>query len=137
MQQVNEKGNLHGILALTAENYECPKGEEHLYHCRIEQKQFDPKNGQRMSIPRIQKFDKKMFESNLLHNLRQLGYDVDILHNPTGWLKEHAEEVKRKEQELAKAKEAAQEAAIQKRIEDAVAKALAAKAPKEKKGGKK
>ena len=30
------------ILNVTPENFIVPKGEEHLYHCRIEIKKFDP-----------------------------------------------------------------------------------------------
>lgn len=62
--------------------YECPKGEESLYHCEIEQRQFDPATGERLSRPRVQKFGKKFFESFGLHNLKQQGYTVTVLHDP-------------------------------------------------------
>ena len=83
------------VLEVTKENYIVPKGEEGTYHCRIEQTQFNPKNGKRMSKPRIQKFDAKMFPS-LLRNLKLQGWDVEVLHDPT----EYLAEVERKRQEM-------------------------------------
>lgn len=47
------------ILNVTPENFIVPKGEEHLYHCRIEIKKFDPESGERLSKPRMQVFGKK------------------------------------------------------------------------------
>lgn len=86
------------ILDVTPENYIVPKGEEGTYHCRIEQTQFNPRNGKRVSRPRIQKFDAKMYPS-ILRNLKLQGWDVEILHDPTEFLKE--QEAKRLEmQEL-------------------------------------
>jgi hypothetical protein len=78
------------ILEVTAENYIVPKGEEGTYHCRIEQTQFNPRNGKRVSRPRIQKFDAKMYPS-ILRNLKLQGWDVEVLHDPTGFLKEQEE----------------------------------------------
>ena len=75
------------ILEVTAENYIVPKGEEGTYHCRIEQTQFNPRNGKRVSRPRIQKFEAKMFPS-ILRNLKLQGWDVEVLHDPTEFLKE-------------------------------------------------
>ena len=75
------------ILEVTAENYIVPKGEEGTYHCRIEQTQFNPRNGKRVSRPRIQKFDAKMYPS-ILRNLKQQGWDIEVLHDPTEFLKE-------------------------------------------------
>ena len=86
------------ILDVTPENYIVPKGEEGTYHCRIEQTQFNPRNGKRVSRPRIQKFEAKMFPS-ILRNLKLQGWDVEVLHDPTEFLKE--QEAKRLEmQEL-------------------------------------
>lgn len=62
--------------------YECPKGEEHLYHCMIEQTQFNPATGERLSRPVLQKFGKKFFESFGAHNLKQQGYTITVLHDP-------------------------------------------------------
>lgn len=136
---VNDKGNLHdvNILEVTSENYIVPKGEEIFYHCRIEQKQFNSQTGERTSVPRIQKFDRKMFETNLLHNLRQLGYSVDVLHNPTEWIKQHEKEMKEAKEKAEAKRKQMEEDAIQKRIDEAVAKALAAAKKTSKKGGNK
>ena len=49
------------ILEVTKENYIVPRGEENALHCRIEQTQFNARTGKRLSKPRIQKFDAKMF----------------------------------------------------------------------------
>ena len=49
------------ILEVTPENYIVPKGEEGVYHCRIEQKSFNASTGERQSRPRIQKFEPKMW----------------------------------------------------------------------------
>ena len=75
------------ILDVTPENYIVPKGEEGTFHCRIEQTQFNPRNGKRQSRPRIQKFDAKMYPS-ILRNLKLQGWDVEVLHDPTEFLKE-------------------------------------------------
>lgn len=84
------------IVEVTAENYIVPHGEEGTYHCRIEQKQFDPRSGKRLSKPRIQKFDAKMYPA-IARNLRQQGWDIEVLHDPTEILKE--QEAKRQERE--------------------------------------
>lgn len=75
------------LLQVTQENYIVPDDEKHLYHCRIEVKKFNPETGERLSKPCLQKFGRKFFERNGLHNLRQQGYSVDILYNPTEWIK--------------------------------------------------
>ena len=86
------------VLEVTKENYIVPKGEEGTYHCRIEQTQFNPRNGKRVSRPRIQKFDAKMFPS-IMRNLKLQGWDVEVLYDQTEFLKE--QEAKRLEmQEL-------------------------------------
>ena len=82
------------ILEVTAENYIVPRGEENTFHCRIEQTQFNPRNGKRLSKPRIQKFDAKMFPA-LKRNLLQQGWDVVILYDPTEYLQE--QEAKRQQ----------------------------------------
>lgn len=74
------------LLEVTKENYIVPRGEEDTYHCRIEQTQFNPRNGQRVSRPRIQKFNAKMYPS-IARNLRQQGWDIDVLYDPTEFLK--------------------------------------------------
>ena len=84
------------IVEVTAENYIVPRGEEGTYHCRIEQKQFDQRSGKRLSKPRIQKFDAKMYTS-IIRNLRQQGWDIEVLYDPTDFLQE--QEAKRQERE--------------------------------------
>lgn len=114
---------------LTRENYVVPKGEEGVYHAVIEVKQFDPKTGERISRPRIQKFGKKSFERLVRDNLMKQGYEIRVLHDPNDFLKKQAE--------AAKQSAAERKAAEQKRFDDAVAKAVAAELAKQKKSGKK
>ena len=64
----------------------------------IEQVQFNPNTGVRQSRPRIQKFEPKSWPG-IQRILRQQGWTIDILYDPTAWLKE--QEAKRLEmQEL-------------------------------------
>ena len=76
------------LLEVTAENYIVPKGEEDTYHCRIEQKQFNARTGKRLSKPIIQKFDAKMFDTSIARTLKQQGWDIVVLYDPTEFLKE-------------------------------------------------
>lgn len=99
------------IERITPENYKVPKGEERSYHCIIECVQYDSKTGKKISVPRIQKFGRKMFESHVYSSLKKQGYNVIILHNPTEWLKEQAEIAKQKAEEAA-AKKAEEEKAL-------------------------
>ena len=82
------------IVEVTAENYIVPRGEEDTYHCKIEQTQYNPRNGKRLSRPRIQKFESKMYPS-VARNLRQQGWDIEVLYDPTEFLAER--EAKRAE----------------------------------------
>ena len=95
------------ILEVTAANYIVPQGEEGSYHCRIEQTQFNPRNGKRLSVPRIQKFSAKMWPI-LSHNLKLQGWDIDILHDPTDWLRKQEEEARMTENERIKARKEAE-----------------------------
>ena len=96
------------LLEVTAANYIVPKGEEGTYHCRIEQQQFSPTNGQRLSRPRIQKFEPKMWPS-VARNLRQQGWTIDILHDPTQWLAEKAAEAEKTEAERLRERQEAEQ----------------------------
>lgn len=98
------------LLDVTPENYICPKGEEMLYHCRIEVKKFDQESGERLSQPRLQKFGRKFFESFGLHNLRKLGYTVDILHDPAEWYEAHKAEAEAAEEAAKEARKAEMDA---------------------------
>ena len=128
------------LLEVTRENYIVPRGEEDTYHCRIEQTQYNPRNGQRVSRPRIQKFNAKMYPS-IARNLRQQGWDIEVLYDPTEFLKEQDE--KRQEQQemtLQQRKEAElrRKAAERKALKDEIMAELKAagllKAPNTKKG---
>ena len=110
------------IVEVTAENYIVPRGEEDTYHCKIEQTQYNPRNGKRLSRPRIQKFESKMYPS-VPRNLRQQGWDIEVLYDPTEFLAER--EAKRAEmrdltfkqrQEKALAEKAAERQALKDEI---------------------
>lgn len=98
------------ILDVTPENYIVPSNEQHIYHCVIEVRKFNSETGKRLSVPRIQKFGKKGFENGVADALKKQGYTVTILHNPTEYVKQQAEETAKKaeaqKQSAAKAKEA-------------------------------
>lgn len=118
---ITKDGRDTPIEKLTPENYVVPKGEERAYHAVIEVKQFDQKTGRRISQPRVQKFGKKSFETNVADSLRKQGYDIVILHDPNAWIKEQ----QAKAAERAEAEAEARKQAEQKRFDDAVAEAVA------------
>lgn len=98
------------ILAITPENYLVPKGEERLYHVKMEVKSFDQHTGARLSHPFIQKYSRVDFEGGMMSILRQQGYDMEILHDPKAWEAEHAAELRRTKAEAeAEAKKKAEE----------------------------
>ena len=115
------------IIKIDADNYKVPAGEEHLYHVKIEVKKFNPDSGARMSRPRIQIFGAKEYETTVKSDLVRQGYTLDVLHNPTEWLKQ---------QEAAKAKAAEQTAADRKKAAEEKA-AADAKAAEETKAAEK
>lgn len=105
-----------GEYQVSKENYIVPKGEEGSYHVIIEQKQFDPRSGRRLSKPYVQKFEPKMWPM-LQRNLKQQGWDMTVVHDPSEWLKaQEAEKQKSIEQRMkaqaeAEAKKKAEEKA--------------------------
>ena len=102
------------ILEVTAANYIVPQGEEGTYHCRIEQQQFNPQDGRRLSRPRIQKFEAKSFPS-VKRNLLQQGWVIDVLYDPTDFLnkqKEQAQQTLAERQRLAEEAKAMERAAM-------------------------
>lgn len=102
------------ILEVTAANYIVPQGEEGTYHCRIEQQQFNPQDGRRLSRPRIQKFEAKSFPS-VKRNLLQQGWVIDVLYDPTDFLnkqKEQAQLSAAERQRLAEEAKAKERAAM-------------------------
>lgn len=76
------------VLKIDANNYKVPAGEEHLYHVKIEVKKFNPESGARMSRPRIQKFGAKEYDTTVKNDLVRQGYTLEVLHNPTEWVKQ-------------------------------------------------
>ena len=129
------------IVEVTAENYIVPRGEEDTYHCKIEQTQFNPRNGKRLSKPRIQKFDSKMY-AQVARNLRQQGWDIEVLYDPTEFLAER--EAKRAEMrdltfKQRQEKALAEKAAERKALKDEILAELEAKGllkkPTQPKGG--
>lgn len=121
---------------LTPETYVVPKGEERYYHALIEVKQFDPKTGQRISRPRVQKFGKKIFDRVVRDALMKQGYEVTILHNPTEWIKAQAAQQAASAKAAREAKEKAEAEKMQAAIDAAVQKALAEREKAAKKGKK-
>ncbi len=99
---ITKDGRDTPIEKLTAENYIVPKGEEKSYHVVIENKQFDPKTGKRLSIPRIQKFGKKTYETHVFNSLRKQGFDIVVLHDPNEWIKAQAEKAAKAKAEKEK-----------------------------------
>ena len=78
------------ITEVTPQNYIVPERERGEYHCIVEVRKFDSETGRRLSIPRIQKFGQKTFETVVLPNLKKQGYTIEILYNPTEYLKQRA-----------------------------------------------
>ena len=131
---ITKDGRDTPIEKLTAENYIVPAGEEKDYHAVIEVVQFDQKTGKRISKPRVQKFNKKIFEAHVFASLRKQGYTVTILHDPNAWLKEQAEKAEQAAKERAEAKAKAEQEKVDAAVSAAVEKAMAErdKAEKEK-----
>lgn len=63
-------------------NYVCPPDEVKLYHVIQEVKEFNPKTGQRISVPELQKYKRKTFELDILPRLPRLGYTLRIVFDP-------------------------------------------------------
>lgn len=67
---------------LNESNYVCPQDEVKLYHVIQEVKEFNPKTGQRISVPVLQKYKRKTFELDILPRLPRLGYTLRIVFDP-------------------------------------------------------
>lgn len=104
-----------GILEVTAENYIVPQGEEGHYHCRIEQRHFNADTGKRLSIPQIQKFEPKMWDM-ISRNLRQQGWTIEVLYDPTEYLKQGAEVIEQQKKQAAAAAKAKERDELKKEI---------------------
>lgn len=80
------------IIEVNAANYIVPQGEEGAYHVRQEITSFDSKTGKRLSQPRIQKYGPKEYKQ-IVSILKQQGYEITVLHDPTDFLKKQEEEL--------------------------------------------
>lgn len=67
---------------LNESNYVCPQDEVKLYHVVQEVKEFNPKTGQRISVPVLQKYKRKTFKLDILPRLPRLGYTLRIVFDP-------------------------------------------------------
>lgn len=79
------------LTEVTPENYLVPDGEENTYHVIQEIKTFDQRTGKRLSKPRVQKYGAKEFPA-IQRILKQQGYEITVLYDPTAYLKAKAEE---------------------------------------------
>ena len=100
------------IEQITSENYVVPSGEEHVYHVKIEVKQFNSKTGERVSRPRIQKFGMKTWESSVRDSLRKQGYTMEILHDPNTWIAENRAQIESLKAQKRESEKAALKAEI-------------------------
>lgn len=105
------------VTEVTADNYICPDNERGIWHAIIEVLKFDPNTGARLSRPRVQKFDDKCWKM-MREQLRLQGYTITILHDPTEYLAQQADNAKNAE----KARREAQQRAIDKAVAEALAK---------------
>ena len=80
------------IREVTAANYIVPAGEENAYHVLQDIPRYDPRTGKPLSTPRIQKYGAREFK-DLSRNLKQQGYELTILYDPTEYLRKQAEEL--------------------------------------------
>ena len=97
------------LTEVTPENYIVPDGEECHWHCIIEVVKFSPQTGKRLSVPRIQKFDDKIWKSIMQRNLKLQGYTVTILHDPTADIKAKEEKVKMLKQSVTPKRKSTEE----------------------------
>ena len=100
------------IEQITSENYVVPRGEEMVYHVKIEVKQFNSKTGERISRPRIQKFGMKIWESSVMDSLRKQGYTMEILHDPNTWIAENRAQIESLKAQKRESEKAALKAEI-------------------------
>ncbi len=85
--------------------YLPPKGEEDLYHVKMDKPGYNPKDGKKVNRAFIQKFNDKDFV-NIERNAGNLGYEIKVLWNPEIFADPEAYAAKVK----AKAAKAAKEA---------------------------
>lgn len=104
------------------ENYIVPEGEEELYHIKQEVVLFSQSTGRRMSRPRIQIYDARIWEQTMRRQLKLGGYTVTVLHDPTEAIKARKE----REQKMREGLKPKNASARKREFEDAVQKAVAA-----------
>lgn len=78
------------LTEVTPENYIVPEGEENTYHVIQEITTFNQRTGKRMSKPRVQKYGAKEYPA-IARILKQQGYDITVLYDPTKYLAAQAE----------------------------------------------
>lgn len=128
------------LTAVNKDNYIVPDGERAFYHVIMENKQYDPKTGAKLSRPRLQKFKAATFKK-LRPNFERQGYTLDILYDPTAYIAEVGDNAKKikataEQQRIDAAVKKAlaeQEETMQQRIDAAVKAVLAERPKKEKK----
>lgn len=106
------------LTEVTAANYIVPQREEKFYHVLQEKVEFDRNTGKRKSRPVLQKYDTKAWV-NTSKYLRDAGYQLTILHDPTVW-----QQAQEKAQQQRAAQQAAQRAALDAKRAAAERKAL-------------
>ena len=128
------------VSEITPENYIVPEGEECTWHVVQEIVQFSPTTGKRLSVPRVQKYDDKIWRNIMERHLKLQGYKVVILHDPTDYIKEQAEKQRKmKESMSARASlmtKEQQEREIEERVDAILQKKLAELSNKNSKGKK-
>lgn len=87
------------VSEVTAENYICPEDELHGYHVKMEIVRHDTMTGKKISKPRVQKFDKKVFPT-IRPILEAQGYTLEILHDPKDFAAKTAKQIE--EEKIAK-----------------------------------
>ena len=128
------------VSEVTPENYIVPEGEECTWHVVQEIVQFSPTTGKRLSVPRVQKYDDKIWRNIMERHLKLQGYKVLILHDPTNDIKDRNEKTQKMKAAMsAKASmmtKEQQEREIEERVEKALTKKLAELSNKNSKGKK-
>lgn len=102
------------LTEVTAANYIVPKGEEMVYHVLQEKVEYDRNNGKRKSRPVVQKYDTKVYPTTSKY-LRDAGYTLTVLHDPTLWQQQQAAAAAKVEQQRRQAQQ--QQAARQAQAE--------------------
>lgn len=124
---LTKDGRDTAIENLTSDNYIVPRGEEKYYHAVIEVKEFDRKTGKRLSVPRVQKFGKKIFETSVRDTMKKQGFDIIVLHDPNKWLAKQKALAEKADAEKEEAQKKAEQEKFDAAVAAAVAKALAEK----------